>query len=372
MNRLRNAVLNAVLAFVSLAISFVVAEAGYRIYLHRLAESQLIQTLKSQLSDRSFQFDPEIGFYYNPNTSFTNRGPLKDQFRINQFGFMANDIDRSPYGMEKPDNEYRIAILGASATFGYAGYVRWTDLLQDYLNRSPAWRSRVGGKFTRVLNFAMEGTGPVQWAKVYQYRARKFSPNLVVVDLHTALIMTRFMYRGDISARSMTDAALREFVRRKLLAALPWYGLHSEIVAAVQGVFTKTDRRLTATAAYEKFTSLPDYPTALKLDMAALEQIRCLNPNMIVTHHPFLPETQINGELLAAAKKHHIDIQPILERNPPTDYYRRLALFNLPIDEHDSDYGAVLFAQEVFRFFLAWGASHRDSPIVSRSCRELD
>lgn len=381
---------NAALVSASLLLSFVVAEAAYRVYLYRLISDQLVQLVQKNMQANALsQFDPEAGYSYKPNTSYTDFEYFKDQFHINQYGFMANDLDPAPYPMQKPESEYRIAVLGDSFTNGYQNYVRWPDLLQDYLNRSGEWRGRVGGKHTRVLNFGMDGTGIVQWAKVYQARARRFEPDLVIVNFITDDIHRRFVYRGRQPA---DDPDIRRFLRQNVLNALPWYGLRSEMIAAIAAELGRADRRrLTATAAYERYTTTADHAAAIRDSISALDQLRCLNPTLIVLHDPQLEELQVRQdtpqrypgdplhlvgletEFLAAAKERGIEVVQMADRNLlPSDPRRTAALYNLPLDSHNSDYGVALYAQWVFEYLLSWGAAHDDQPIGATSCRGLD
>lgn len=387
---------NGALLLVSLSVSFVAAEVGYRIYLHKVVTDQLIQSVESHLNPaRGLDvFDREIGFHYAPNSTWENFGFFRDKFHINAYGFMGNDLDPSPYTMAKPEGEYRIAVLGDSFTMAAQGYLRWTDLLQDYLNHSPAWRARVGGKFTRVLNFGLDGTGLVQWPAVYRFRAKQFAPDLVLVSFIIGDIRRQFVYRGDPeNVAGAGHAAIRKFVEDKLVGKLPWYGLHSEIIAAIGGLFTNTERRLTAAAAYDTYTSINDRATSIRESLSALEQIRCMNSNLVILQHPMQDELMVREdiqarypsdvgnppivlgletELLAAAKQHGIKIVQLAKIDPlPSDYGRVSALFNGPLDAHNSDYGVALYAEWVFRFLLARNQANAQEP-SSQSCKGLN
>jgi hypothetical protein len=37
--------------------------------------------------------------------------------------------------------------------------VRWTEVLEEDLNASSKWKTRVDGKGTRVINFGVDGIG---------------------------------------------------------------------------------------------------------------------------------------------------------------------------------------------------------------------
>jgi hypothetical protein len=82
------------------------------------------------------------------------------------------------YGV-KPPNEYRIALVGDSVTFG-EGVPRTEDtfaqVLEDMLNRQP-------GRFVRVFNFSASGYSVKQMAASLEYRMLDIQPDLVVLAM---------------------------------------------------------------------------------------------------------------------------------------------------------------------------------------------
>ena len=200
---------NAALALASLALSFVVAEAGYRIYLYKTISDQLIQLVKVGLQPSGLtQFDPEAGYNYAPNVSFADLLYFKDQFQINQYGLMANDLDPAPYSIEKPQNEYRIALLGDSFTNGLQNYIRWADLLLDYLNRSAQWRERVGESTRACSTSAWMGPALCNGPRSIMPTPASSSPIWSLpVSSPTTFIAGSFIAGGHSSSTSPTVAA---------------------------------------------------------------------------------------------------------------------------------------------------------------------
>jgi hypothetical protein len=78
-------------------------------------------------------------------------------------------VSQFEYPKQKPSGEYRIAVVGDSMTANITNNVRWTEVLEASLNASPEWRVRVGDSFTRVINFAVDGMGMVQFAGMVRH-----------------------------------------------------------------------------------------------------------------------------------------------------------------------------------------------------------
>lgn len=369
---LKRRLANVVLVCASVLISYVVMEAIYRLYLFESIRNQVVSRLVElgvKGGDDMHIFDPDIGYRRVPDKGWEHMGTyLRNRFRTNIYGQIANDIDPSPFPVEKPAGEYRIALLGDSFAAGDANYIRWVDLLQDYLNRSEDWRRQVGNKFTRVVNFAMGGTGLVQWGAVYEFEADRFAPDLVIVNFITDDIIRQFVFRGH--HRFASEDELRDYVRERVTAnmrTMPWFGWYPELLAATVGRLVAMPQRLTLAAAVtaDAGTYFQSQDQAVFLSLASLERIRCLNPNLIVLHHRVLEEFRVredNAErwantprlqdLLtkfgAAAQARGFSFVDLSETNPvpaPIDL-----LFNLPLDTHNSDYGQYVYASWVYAY----------------------
>jgi hypothetical protein len=84
------------------------------------------------------------------------------------------------YDIEKPDNIYRIALLGASIDMGWgvATLDTYENLLEDWLN-AEAVRRGISRRF-EILNFAVAAYGPVQRYDVFHHKALPYRPDFVL------------------------------------------------------------------------------------------------------------------------------------------------------------------------------------------------
>lgn len=378
---------NALLVVLSSLLTYVALEIGYRVYIHHMIVGQVIDMIAPLYTEDPFhQFDPQIGFRYSPNATYRNLATFHNEYTINQYGFVANDLDPTPYTQEKPQEEYRIAILGDSFTIGLQNYLRWPDLLQDHLNRSQSWRSFVGGKFTRVLNFGMDGTGIVQWADVYEFAAKPFSPDLVIVNFITDDIRRNFLFRGETDLSDNVAVAKR--IKENMVPLLRWYDWYPEVFAVTIGRYLGFQPRLTAAAAYNDFR-YTHTEEAIEQSILALDRIRSLNPNLLILHHPLFeemlepdddttkrwPETPelvgLETKFLQAAHARKFEVANLSKRNrPPLSRLRTAALYNIPIDTHNSDYGVALYASWVFNYLMEWSQMQSNVACSNHSCAE--
>jgi len=377
---IKDALANATLVLVSLMISYVALEAAYRVYLFESIHGGLTQRFvvlaRQNATSALEKFDPAIGYRRAPNTSWENTGGLQNRFRINDHGLIANDIDRSTYGVQKPAGEYRIALLGDSMAAGDANYLRMSDLIQDYLNRSATWRAFVGGKFTRVINFGMNGTGLVQWGAVYEFEAKQFSPDLVIVNFIVHDIMRRFVYRG--RGHDIPVSEIRRYIGARVSAAMwngmPWLELYPDLFAATLGRSLGMQSHLVASAALsgdgQMYFQTQDEAIARSLE--SLRHIRCFNPRLLLFNQPeyeeFLvpadgPERwppfvrYLSGKFEAAAAAEGFKVVNLAQIYPsPKDNLQIFGLFNLPIDTHYSDYGTFVYASWLTQYLLDWSS----------------
>jgi hypothetical protein len=394
--RYKDYLLNALLVIVSIAISYVVMEIGYRVYLFKQIHDQvtdgLVQAAQASTSGGPNYYDPVIGYRRKPNTTWEyNNSELQTRFSVDTHGLIANDIDPSPYPVEKPADEYRIALLGDSMTAGNNNYLRMSDLVQDYLNRSPRWRAFVDGKFTRVINFGMDGTGLVQWGPNYEFEARQFSPDLVIVNFILDDVMRRFVFRG-INPQFSPDEA-RPYIAGRVSAsmwkAMPWFELYPELVAhSALGRLLGMEPRLLASEAMngDSPTKFQSQDEGIRLSLAALKRIRCLSPRLLLFNQPMYEELTVpvdgprrwppllrylSGKFMKAAIAEGFSIVNLTEVYPsPKDNLQITGLFNLPIDTHYSDFGTYVYASWLTSYLLDWsGTAAARAPLTLVSCQ---
>jgi hypothetical protein len=394
--RYKNFLLNSVLVIASIAISYGVIEVGYRAYLFRHIHDQisdrLVQAAHASTSDGPNYYDPLIGYRRKPNTTWEyNNSQLQTRFGVDAHGLIANDIDPSAFPVEKPANEYRIALLGDSMTAGNDNYIRMSDLVQDYLNRSPRWRAYVGGKFTRVINFGMDGTGLVQWGPNYEFEARQFSPDLVIVNFILDDVMRRFVFRG-VNPQLRGDG-LQRYIAQRVTASMwkgmPWFEIYPELLAhTVLGRILGMQPRLLASEAMngDSPTKFQNQDEGIRLSLASLQRIRCLHPRMLLFNQPMYEELTVpidgprrwppllrylSAKFIKAAAADGFSIVNLAQVYPsPKDNLQIAGLFNLPIDTHYSDYGTFVYASWLTSYLLDWsGTAAAHASVTPAACQ---
>jgi hypothetical protein len=117
-----------------------------------------------------WQPDPELGWRHIPGARarWTEEGD--GQVRINALGY--RDRDRS---LEKPEGVFRIAVFGDSMTEGVQVDLEqtYTYLLEEKLSRANAP--------VEVLNFGMNGYGPIQELLLFRREVSRYQPDLVIL-----------------------------------------------------------------------------------------------------------------------------------------------------------------------------------------------
>lgn len=163
---------------------YILAECVYRLYRYRQLKGLAVLPRVRLLEAPLIRFDSQQGFRYIPNTTVrhttldaANRISYQNVVRANNHGHISprNDF------VEKPPDEFRIALLGDSFTACVFSNCPWSIVVEDSLNEDAALLAALGkGKF-KVLNFGMAATGFVQWPLVYEHDVAQYRPDLVVV-----------------------------------------------------------------------------------------------------------------------------------------------------------------------------------------------
>jgi lysophospholipase L1-like esterase len=195
--KLATAGLYGVITIVSAAVAF----AGFEVY----TRSQLVKRYNESdqglpliiqnqplhiaevdaLFDRKVRIDPE-GFYFKVNETFatglvaTNGHVQEYVVRTNSLGYLSDRSYRTERDPAAP--EYRIAVLGDSMTGTTTMSRQWVDTLEDLLNDRAVLRKAVGGKTFKTINLGWPGAGFEAFLKAYLEKAKKFSPDMVIVN----------------------------------------------------------------------------------------------------------------------------------------------------------------------------------------------
>jgi hypothetical protein len=275
---------NLLLQFILLAVTYFFIEASYRIYQYATLPNRIIALVRSggaaPLS--AYVFDAATGYRYAPNIA-------RPSWRTNSYGHVSN----VEYPIAKPPNEYRIAVIGDSFTANINDTLRWPDILETDLNASPEWKQKVGGEFTRVINFGVDGFGMVSMSAMLTSHVMEFEPDLVVVNFISADILRPVTYRQPPNADSSELAA---YVRGRFLGHVDWLSLCPAVISQTIGRLWGMDcglpLRADAFFAADSVNMFADRREALQYSATAVQVILRSAPTAIFLQAPLLEELE--------------------------------------------------------------------------------
>jgi hypothetical protein len=125
-----------------------------------------VKEITREWKDDFLQFDLKPGYQarFFGQTYSTNAEGLRDR----------------DYDVDKPENVYRIVLLGSSIDMGWGVPTlnTYENLLEDWLNAEAARRG-ISRRF-EILNFAVPAYGPVQRYDVFHRKALAYRPDFVI------------------------------------------------------------------------------------------------------------------------------------------------------------------------------------------------
>jgi hypothetical protein len=130
--------------------------------------------------------------------------------KTNRWGFRDRD-----YEMEKPDETYRIAVLGASITMGSG--IENDETFESIAERElNARHGFLGHDRVELLNFSMAGYSVLQSMRALDVKALGFDPDMILCVVHVNEdVMVRRALRAAISqGRALGYPWLEDVVRR--------------------------------------------------------------------------------------------------------------------------------------------------------------
>ena len=383
----------------SLMVTYLLLEIGYRAYHYWTLPGRLFQLVAAeipanydQLSKVSRQYLPDqhTGYVYAPNFDGQRGAPWHSRWRTNSHGH----VSKFEYPRQKPPGEYRIAVVGESMTANITNNVRWTEVLEEDLNTSSKWKTKVGGKVTRVINFGVDGIGMIQFAAMVRHHVMGFEPDLIIVNFVSDDILRRFRYLSVFLNPKDRDESIRIYVKTNFLDGINWFGLCPELHTATVGPLwggASSGRRcmlpldpkeiLAAGPAFH-FTKRKD---AMDTSVAAVKDMMSVFQNIVFLQMPMflelddhrsLPQWRgLVDELRKAVPQSNIvsmqsQMEALLEgkraRDRPDLAGMKLRqLLALPEhlkpevhhwfifgDWHYSDYGTTIYAHEVARYLI--------------------
>ncbi|MFH0959546.1 MAG: hypothetical protein V1897_12660, partial [Pseudomonadota bacterium] len=183
------------IVFVLAIIAGVIGGVEYYAYL-KVKDSPLGQAYKGRdmdLARRSSQtVAPQYGYEPTPGFAAVRNTKLGNAFEyINEQSF--KDFEETP--VEKPKDEYRVIVTGASVVYGrgpvppsdaicdyYEVTFRWTipHIIQELMNSDPEIRQKLDGKRVRVINAGVAGFVYQNNLMRYLSKLRLYNPDLII------------------------------------------------------------------------------------------------------------------------------------------------------------------------------------------------
>lgn len=170
---MRNLLLKGLLLLTGVAFSLCLLEVAVRFLDVEPRPLAPLPLAMYQLSD-----SPVIGFEYLPGYTPSADDPAgfskHNRFPINQSGFRGHD-----YTLEKPDDTYRIMVLGDSTTVGIGVPELdniFTQRLEDLLNAKGD-----DPRHFEVLNMGVGGYHTMQEAETLRTKGLDYNPDLVLM-----------------------------------------------------------------------------------------------------------------------------------------------------------------------------------------------
>lgn len=387
------------LILVSLLIGYFMLEIAYRIYQHHFLPQKLYALVIASSATsadgkgvaNTYVFDQYTGYRYVANKEGQRGPPWNSRWRTNSYGHVSS----VEYPQKKPAGEYRIAVVGDSFTANINNNVRWTEALEKNLNSSQEWRARVGSKFTRVINFGVDGMGMVQFAAMVQHYAVGFEPDLIVVNFISDDILRRVRYTNLPTSENVIEGnreqVIRDFIQKNYLDKIDWLRIYPELLAAVAGRYLGMTAKMPLDArlllAEESVSHYSDRREALNASVKAIDEIRSVRKEVLFLNVPFYHELVNEYQSMpwlkgvvddlrkVAPQANIVSMAPYLDRHLEGKRYqdrpdlvgltlhqiaalpddRKLEIYRwffLPDDVHYTDYGTSIYAREVANYMI--------------------
>jgi hypothetical protein len=393
------------LTLASLIALYVLSDVAYRIWLrHQLGHNAYEHTKYGFSSTELplYALDRQAGYAYRPNLSLhfrlydgNNHLVRENHLNTNNFGHLELEDD----SIAKPASEFRIAVLGDSFSATPTSDVTWPTDLEEELAKDARLKTLTGKHTVKVVNFGLDGTGFVQWPEVYRYKAKAFDPDLVIVNFIWNDIFREFVYRNTIGfgngdqamitcsqlpAVIQNNECLNAFsfvinpaagygpiaariktnLYEKMVARLPWFSPYPELLAVLlDGRFGLHPRLRFPEGSMFYFNSADE---AVETSQKALDDIASQNRAVLAVFHPTLEECLAKNPQDAVkqllAKEKNVTIENMLDFLPLNSSQNEIKKwYNLPYDEHPSDYGAEVYARALAGRVVEYLSSQRTS-----------
>ena len=374
----------------STVLTYYFCEAIYRILWYRkIINAEFFPDVVTDAPmDR---FNEKTGFSYIPNTRTRylkyksgERLPIDKVIRINNMGHISWHDDQ----LDKPESEYRIAVLGDSFTAALEMHKPWPDILEELLNRDDHLKEVVGVSSFNVINFGQDGIGLIQCADIHRYEVSRYKADLVILNFITEDVVRRYVYRDTVK-RNLEDfkyqievhtfslpctlknavcflgtvsldisdfetaekrKRLKQDVADLQLRRTHWFSAYPELLASRIGYRFGLRPRLFGPQGYTQFHN-PE--TGLKLGLEACRRIKQTSKDSLFLFIPIvtpweLTQSPRNLKIMyaLAAELRATNMERYLPR--VSDAMETDRWF-IPDDGHFSDYGGTIYAQAVHK-----------------------
>jgi hypothetical protein len=336
----------------SLLAGYILVEVGYRAFAYVTIYEELRSAAGRAFIEGKYSvFDQHTGYRYEANLVLPN-------FRTNSHGLIA----REEFPVEKPADEYRIGVIGDSFTANITSTIRWTDVVEDALNASSAWRVLVGGRRTRVINFGLDGIGFPQFGAVAERIALPFDLDLALVNAIGNDFVRRPYYRGPLSG--MSEAQLSAHITEHIMPRINWFRFYPEVLAVIAGRWLGLKPRIEMSELTNRQRFFGTTAGAVDASSDSMATILRLFPETIF----FLEHqvTELNGNNNGGlATRERAALLGVSARFPSVQWVdvlkdQKIAIpvgpelkaWFLP-DHHKSDLGVTIYGKAVASFLIA-------------------
>ena len=277
-----------------------VIEIGYRFWIYNYLKAQLLERQYVGGDGNKYisisVYDENVGFRY-----VKNHGNL-----TNSHGHVSS----KEYSLKKPDNQYRIAIIGDSYTACPFCEHRpsWSEYLESDLAGNSKWKKKTAGKETLVVNFARDGSGIRQFGRIYEYEVILFDPDIVIIDFISDDIWRDIYFRGMVNFQNTQEletaitTILWEMLSRTFYPLLlaDRLGDRSGFTTNSATLLKKWQLKTLSDVNKGAYpVSTGDYLSAeegIRVSLDALTAITRNHDNVVILHHPSIHDMQGNGD----------------------------------------------------------------------------
>jgi tetratricopeptide (TPR) repeat protein len=209
----RNRIMEWALVGFAICVGYFFVETGYRVYLfytYAVEAEYDIVTVDAMEPRINIHAPGNVTGPYPTKTVFSkvyyngkNKVIYRNKVHTNNLGWTS----RYSYSRTKAPGEYRIAVIGGSTTAAESNELAWTDVLQDRLNSDNALLDALEIRRFSILNLGLTGSGMANIAISGGSIARRFSPDLIVVNFSIENVVNETV--GEVEFKAAAAGAMK-------------------------------------------------------------------------------------------------------------------------------------------------------------------